>query len=93
MSDLVAAAEMNTTKQSITGQYQRSTNSVSSDHGSGFAAPAVHGGRNSVSPNPQASQAPNRPHLKVVIPSSTRPNAQVVSESVELYLSGPIGDE
>lgn len=79
MSDLVAAAEMNTNKQSMAGQYQRSTNSVGSDHGSGFPAPAVHGGRNSVSPNPQVSQAPNRPHLKVVIPTSTRPNAQMVS--------------
>ena len=72
MSDLVAAAEYN--RRSVT------PGSVQGNEGS-FATPSG-GGRNSVSPHPQAGTPPpnlNRPLLKINIPNRGPTTGQMVS--------------
>ena len=74
MSELVAAAEFN--RRSVT------PGSVQGNDGS-FATPSgvTSGGRNSVSPHPQAATPPpnlNRPSLKINIPNRGSTTGQMV---------------
>ena len=87
MSDLVAAAEYN--RRSVT------PGSAQGNDGS-FATPTG-GGRNSVSPHPQAGTPPpnlNRPLLKINIPNRGPTTGQMVSfclyKSLLVFLSGVI---
>lgn len=76
MSDLVAAAEYN--RRSVT------PGSVQGNDGSFVTPPSgVTGGRNSVSPHPQAVTPPpntNRPALKINIPNRSSAAGQMVRE-------------
>lgn len=78
MSDLVAAAEYN--RRSVT------PGSVQGNDGS-FVTPSsgVTGGRNSVSPHPQAVTPPpnpSRPSLKISIPNRSSAAGQMVSDVI-----------